>query len=465
MGYIKKNILKDGSITFTIQSKAKDPLTNKYQYKSYTWKKSPNMTEAQAKKENQKLMIKLDEEIKKEVEGLKAHTNVTLKDYSTQWLTTQKKQNDIRYYNRHKDNVDKILNFFKDIRLDKITPALTQKFRDNLLTLTYTRESAKIKVKKSLSGILYEKGLKVKKVKSVLKVSFGTYEAANRGDCIQYNNALLICKNLNIDFDKYFEKIVYTQKYSKTTIKHIMETLNLILKDAVRKQLIEHNYASSDYLQPLKREAKEIDILNEEEAVKLKLALDNEENIRKKTAIYIALMTGIRRGELSGLEWKDINFENKTISIFRSCYELSGNGLITKDTKTKSSTRTITIPNILLKVLEEYKQWYDTRKMLFEETWSKTDRLFISDDGNPIYPSTYRVWLKKILKKANLKNVTLHSLRHTNITLQLVNGVDLRTVAARAGHSRTSTTTDTYSHFLNKNDYHASNIIDNIFKQ
>ena len=75
----------------------------------------------------------------------------------------------------------------------------------------------------------------------------------------------------------------------------------------------------------------------------------------------------------------------------------------------------------------------------------------------------YRVWLRKVLDKAGLKQVTLHSLRHTNITLQLTSGVDLKTVSARAGHARPSTTTDIYSHFLKNSDTHASKILNDIF--
>ena len=99
------------------------------------------------------------------------------------------------------------------------------------------------------------------------------------------------------------------------------------------------------------------------------------------------------------------------------------------------------------------------------DLWEKSTALLVNDEGKIIYPNLYRIWLKKILKKANLKDVTVHSLRHTNITLMLTSGVDLRTVSARAGHARTSTTTDIYSHFIRNSDERASKIIDNIFQE
>lgn len=152
------------------------------------------------------------------------------------------------------------------------------------------------------------------------------------------------------------------------------------------------------------------------------------------------------------------------MSISRAVREVPKKGLVTKETKTSSSTRVISMPQTLVKVLQEYKKWYDERKEILIDDWKHTDRLLISDDGHVLRPSCYKKWLSKILQRANLKSVTLHSLRHTNITMQLTSGVDLRTVVARAGHSRTSTTTDIYSHFIKSSDQHASKVIDSLFE-
>ena len=74
------------------------------------------------------------------------------------------------------------------------------------------------------------------------------------------------------------------------------------------------------------------------------------------------------------------------------------------------------------------------------------------------------MWLQKTLIKIGLPKVSLHSLRHTNITLQLIAGVDMKTVSARAGHSKASTTSDFYSHFIKNSDIHASEILNKIFE-
>jgi len=173
---------------------------------------------------------------------------------------------------------------------------------------------------------------------------------------------------------------------------------------------------------------------------------------------------GLRRGELAGLEWKDIDYENKTMKISRSVQEVYGFGLITKEPKTETSKRTISMPDKLIEYLKEYEICWQNRKKYLGDRLGNTDRLFCTEDGTSISPGLFIVWLHKTLERAVLPKVTLHSLRHTNITLQLITGVDMKTVSTRAGHSKASTTSDFYSHFIKNSDIHASEIINKIFE-
>ena len=88
-----------------------------------------------------------------------------------------------------------------------------------------------------------------------------------------------------------------------------------------------------------------------------------------------------------------------------------------------------------------------------------SDKVLTSEDGSLIYPWIFNNWLKKVLKAAELEPYTLHSLRHTNVTMQIAAGVPLVTVSARAGHARTSTTTDIYAHFMRSSDQMAAETI------
>jgi len=118
----------------------------------------------------------------------------------------------------------------------------------------------------------------------------------------------------------------------------------------------------------------------------------------------------------------------------------------------------------LIDYLKEHEVWWLNQKKYLGDRLGDTDRLFCTEDGTDISPGLFRVWLQKTLAKVDLPKVTLHSLRHTNITLQLVAGVDMKTVSARAGHSKASTTSDFYSHFIKNSDIHASEILNKIFE-
>ena len=99
-----------------------------------------------------------------------------------------------------------------------------------------------------------------------------------------------------------------------------------------------------------------------------------------------------------------------------------------------------------------------------EALLKKYSKLFISEEGGQIYPGTIDNWVHKICEEAGLPHRTVHSLRHTNITMQIAAGIPLVTVSGRAGHARTSTTTDIYSHFLKSSDKTAAEKLERLFK-
>lgn len=203
--------------------------------------------------------------------------------------------------------------------------------------------------------------------------------------------------------------------------------------------------------------------MDDEDAKRFYKAADEFSDIRYKTAMLILLLTGMRRGELCGMEWSDIDFDNATITIARSLTAVRKVGLVLKDPKTESSKRVIAISDKLITVLTEYKAWYEEYREMHGDKWENSNRLFIGEYGGNIYPGTINMWMKRICQMAGLEERTVHSLRHTNITMQIAAGVPIVTVAGRAGHARTSTTTDIYSHFLKTADRSAAQKLEEIF--
>ena len=463
MACIQKRKLLDGTISYRVQVKAKNQRTGKFEAKAITWKKPLELTETQAKKELQRIALELEERFNKQLNGLLAVDNdITFIDYAERWLEKIKNTRSLNYYVKGRDCLKKFYNYFGNIKLNQITPVMVQGFLDDMMMKKYEKKSAR------LTGDLnqYLKSHCIKQVDALKKIgiSKSILASANAGYCIRIENAERICNALGLKYEDYFTTEVQSHAYAKETIMKLKRTLATILAEAKRQRLVEHNFASRDYIAPIQGYKKEVKILNDKEAKILANYLHTEPNPRWKIALLTVLFMGLRRGELAGLEWKDIDYENKTMTIARSVQDIIGFGLITKEPKTENSKRTISMPDKLIDYLKEYEIWWLNQKKYLGDRLGNTDRLFCTEDGTDISPGLFRVWLQKTLTKVDLPKVTLHSLRHTNITLQLVAGVDMKTVSARAGHSKASTTSDFYSHFIKNSDIHASEILNKIFE-
>ena len=153
------------------------------------------------------------------------------------------------------------------------------------------------------------------------------------------------------------------------------------------------------------------------------------------------------------------------MTIQRTSYRDNGGTTYTKEPKTEKSKRCITMPNKLIGYLLEYRDWWNNRKSILNLAWKNSDRLLLSDDGRIVCPTMYVKWLKRISDNLDIPKVTLHSLRHTNITLQMIAGVDTKTVSTRVGHARASTTHDIYAHFLKSSDKNASETLNKLFNR
>jgi integrase len=229
---------------------------------------------------------------------------------------------------------------------------------------------------------------------------------------------------------------------------NIHRILSSMLTNAVYWQFISENPIKR--VKPPKQEKHKAKFYNEEETVKMLSCLETEE-MKYKVAVHIAIFTGMRRGEILGLEWGDIDFDKKEINLERTSVYTETNGVIEKDTKTHTA-RTVSIPNELCNLLKKYRgQWLEQRMKLGDQ-WQGTERLMIQWDGKPMFPATLSHWFGKFLKKNELPEITFHELRHTSATLLINLGIDVATVAKRLGHAQNSTTLNFYTHAISSAD-------------
>ena len=247
----------------------------------------------------------------------------------------------------------------------------------------------------------------------------------------------------------------------KTILEH-HRLLRAMLHKAVYWQLIVANPA--ERVQPPKaRKPKRKSYDDEQTKILLEnLELLSSEDTKYKVAIILTVFTGVRLGELMGLEWQDVDFKNGIISINRSSQYLADMGVFTKVPKTESSIREIAIPEFIISLLEEYKLWYEEQKSIYGELWTDSDRLFVQADGKPMHPSTISKWFVKYVGQIGLPVINFHGLRHTNASLLVAQNIDIAVISARLGHAQISTTLDFYVHPLLSHNRKAGYALENL---
>ena len=194
-------------------------------------------------------------------------------------------------------------------------------------------------------------------------------------------------------------------------------------------------------------------------------ALENEP-LKYRALFTLLLYSGMRRGEICGLCWRDIDFQTGVIDINKSSLYVSGKGVFDDETKNTSSMRSIKVPSFVLDLLQELRK--EQLQEMFKQgsawqgSFTNEEKIFTQANGKPIHPCSVTDWFEKFVKRHDLPSVCVHSLRHTNATLMIASGVDLRTVSKRLGHAQMTTTANIYTHAIRTADEIASNTIENI---
>ncbi|MGG0155645.1 tyrosine-type recombinase/integrase [Bacillus mycoides] len=164
------------------------------------------------------------------------------------------------------------------------------------------------------------------------------------------------------------------------------------------------------------------------------------------------LNTGMRKGEAAALQWKDINLKEHTITISKTLdFTAKTKEELFGDTKTFTSKRTIMIPKSLVDELLEHKKWQNANKLVLQDAYEhELDLVFSRVDGKFLPKSTLFNAFSRILKKANLPRLEIHSLRHTHAVLLLESGASMKYIQDRLGHKSIEITANVYSHISDK---------------
>ena len=250
------------------------------------------------------------------------------------------------------------------------------------------------------------------------------------------------------------------KKLTDNTILHYYTMINVIFNKAVKWKFLEVN--PNQYIDRPKVAKKEIPYYNLEQVKYLFNSIKNEP-LKYQAIIYLAIDTGARRGELTGLEWSDIDFVNKTISINKVTQTFEGKIIKKNNPKNNSSVRTIQITENTIEILKIYKREQEELKMVLGNKWINTNKVLTNDFGGLIHPDTPSKIFYKLIKKCGLPHIKFHSLRHTSASLLIASGVHTKVISKRLGHSSISTTDAIYSHIFSSLDSEAADKLSTVF--
>ena len=230
----------------------------------------------------------------------------------------------------------------------------------------------------------------------------------------------------------------YGENLSETTVAHDHKVIKMIFNYGIKRGYLYRN-PTNLLLDPPTPKTKERSFYNETE-IQIALKKIKKEPLFFQTAIIVLFNSGLRRSELIGLKWKDIDFERNEISINKAMVQLDK--LVEKETKTDRSKRRIVVVDHCTKILKKYKRYQNSIGLS-----TKRDEFVFKADAGKILSPGYLSHKWRVFQKQNkLKQITIHDIRHSHATYLLSLGINIKDVARRLGHSEISTTYNIYSH-------------------
>jgi integrase len=449
------SITKRGE-TYLIRVSLGYDIYGKKEYRSMTWKPSPNMTPKQIEKELNKQAVMFEEKIKS---GLLIGSDVRFADFAERWMNEYaKKQLRAKTVAQYESLLPRINEAMGHLKIEKIQPHHLLSFYNNL-SEKGIRLDTKYRCIVDFKAIVKSYKLTFKALAEKAGISEQSLTSVAKGNNVSKKTATAISSALGVKLDKLFEATEEDKTLSGKTLQHYHRLISSIMTTAVQWQAITAN--PCDRVKPPKAERKEAEYLDETQAVDLLLALENEPLVYKALFTLI-LYSGMRRGEACGLEWSDIDLDNGIVDINKSSLYLPKKGIYDDDTKNTMSRRVIRVPAPAVALLKELRACQAQERLKLGEQWHNTNKVFTTWNGKPIHPDTVSGWFRKFVARHNLPPVHVHSLRHTNATLLIYNGTDIKTVSQRLGHADVTTTGNIYTHAIKTADERASEALADI---
>ena len=229
---------------------------------------------------------------------------------------------------------------------------------------------------------------------------------------------------------------------SARTALHCHRVLKQALGHALKWQLLARNPAEA--VDPPRPERHEMPSFTSDEVRRLLSAADQTPH---GPLVYVAVMTGLRMGELLGLRWRDVDLDAGRISVRQTCQWLPKRGFIFRQPKTYRSARPVSVADRVVERLRQQRMRQAEERLAAGSAYDNNDLVFANAVGKPIHPNRLREAWARIGVQAGLR-LRFHDLRHIHASLLLQQGVHPKVVSERLGHSTVAVTLDIYSHVV-----------------
>jgi integrase len=279
--------------------------------------------------------------------------------------------------------------------------------------------------------------------------TYSSYEAQIRNHIYPTLGNLRIQSIKASDIQKLYNTLFTTKSsasgkiLASKTIKNIHHNLRSCLSRAVKDEIIRRN-AADDVILPRERK-KEITIFSKQETAQLLAAVADTS---MELIINMAIATGARRGEMCAMEWSDVDFDKRTITINKNAVFVKGQRII-KSPKSAAGVRTITVPEYLLDMLLKWHAIYLINRTKGGTRFQDNNLvIYKPEDGTPFHPDSISQKFERLLKRLGMRHQKFHSLRHISATILIGMGISPKVVSKRLGHANIQITLDVYSHVL-----------------
>lgn len=417
------------------------------------YKPTPGMTERQIQKAVQRAAADFERSIE---QGFALDNRQTFADYADYALDLkQRTGTKARTLDRYRDLMVRINQAIGHIKLADLRPQHLNSFYKNLAEPGIRIGGGSAKAKINLAEWLKKNKVTRGALAEKAGISAATVGVAVKGEPIKEEKALAIAKAMGKKVDEVFRVEKNMEPLADKTILEHHRLISTILAQAEKEMLVPYNAAAK--ATPPRINKKDPNYFQPETISAILEALESEP-LKWRLITHLLIVTGCRRGEIMGLKWEKVDFENSRVKIDRALVSSKSKGVFEETTKT-SDVRHLSLPRETMDLLRQHKREQLRLQLANGDRWIHTGYVFTQDNGDHMNPDSITGWLKDFSARHGLPHINPHAFRHTVASVLLANGTDIVTVSKQLGHASITTTENFYSHIIEENKAKAADCI------